>query len=262
MEENIFDFEKWTKTIHLTSRTVQILTAEELTILPAILLLEDKDLRELSISLGQRKLLLDGIRSFKSNLNVVVRQDQIAEMFTPAPSFALQKTKSAVFTSFNKKSLSFTTETFRSYRGGSKSKCIEYTCSQMNIQKEKTKPTPRRFNTIMLVQGRNDEDGAFAASLSANGTRGDIFEFRNSNEMSLISQNTHKEIDFKDGYTFKALNKYLRSCELNVDNRCAVDGLCIKDSKEGLLNIQKLTDNMPTSMKQTLKALEIDNTPD
>ena len=52
-----FNFETWTKDNSLTRKTAGILRKEELVTQETLLLLEEKDLCELEIPMGQRKLL-------------------------------------------------------------------------------------------------------------------------------------------------------------------------------------------------------------
>ena len=56
-----FNFETWTKDNSLTRKTAGILRKEELVTQETLLLLEEKDLCELEIPMGQRKLLINAV---------------------------------------------------------------------------------------------------------------------------------------------------------------------------------------------------------
>ena len=65
-EEEEFDLTSWCKDHGITRKTQQTLKKEELTMAGALALLEPRDLRELNIPLGQRKLLQQAVASLNA----------------------------------------------------------------------------------------------------------------------------------------------------------------------------------------------------
>ena len=62
-----FDFKSWAEESQLTEKTVQILMEQDLIVVEALSMLEETDIKELNLTVGQQKLLAKGIRRARSS---------------------------------------------------------------------------------------------------------------------------------------------------------------------------------------------------
>ena len=62
-----FDFKSWTEESQLTEKTVHILIEQDLNVVEALSMLEETDIKELNLTVGQQKLLAKGISRARSS---------------------------------------------------------------------------------------------------------------------------------------------------------------------------------------------------
>ena len=62
-----FDFKAWAEESRLTEKTVHILLEQDLNVIDALLVLNESDIKELDLTVGQQKLLSSGINRARSS---------------------------------------------------------------------------------------------------------------------------------------------------------------------------------------------------
>ena len=220
MDKQGFHFHNWATKMHLTQKTMSVLVAEEVDNLPALLLLEERDLHELFLPLGQRKLLLNAIGWLQNKRSVGSRRDSVNELYTPTPMYACKRYKSSPASSpassysGNKTKSSTTDESICSYNEDNN----EGGCSEVDMEEQINTIIEEQFNTIMLVQSKNSVHDTTANSLNDNDVIEDVFEFND-----LYTEPSRDELS--DHITVEKVFEFKNSAdeESTIEDCCEID---------------------------------------